>query len=1351
MYSMEKMANGKCDEKTIIQFVVAGLMTDNTNRAILLEATNLDELKPKLRVYDLMETDKHQNREQNQQRPRGGQKHSATSGEGTKKKDPIQTKRVCRKPRVSDKKKDDKGQPTMIIERNDDANMLIPLTVNKTTFEALLDTGSPYTMMDEPLYEQLQLGKWSKSKVSVRGFAGKTQHALGEVEVNVEIGKDKYKILCQVVRDGCMTYRMLLGRNILRQAEVLIRNGVPTIVKAASDGPENDIMTIQMTPDEFKADECPGIAEMGDKKIKSEIVKLINEYKPAENTRSYGKLHPTEHTRGRPSEQAACGDDRQTGLLRKGSKSTGSAPFRLMFGTDMKNPETLEHLKVINDEIIETFDADRNEMRKEAAERILKIQAENQKGFNKNRKNPHLYYPSIMNPIENDKKDTIHNLRVPFEHGWTRELVYSSNNMKNAEVYYVCPAGNRMRTKREVFQNLGNLNIWNFSFAKRPLGCNGEIIRTASARGCRDLETAFKMQKASVDVGNSSAQQSICSLITEATDNSMNIRSPGEKWWRFMFVLYVSNCFHDLRINEEIDFLCCFFCKECLYSSENYTHMDEDQLRQEIAKKDDLIKNLRICLLRNESEMKALQTQIKTKPNLSHEETLKTIELLFPMLSKNQINIMTNQKKRVNWTCEEISTGFALSFFSRRGYCYLIHKLHYPLPSIRTLQLWSQKMTIGPGIIEDSFVVMAAMRSSLTEGESQVILAFDEMKCKERYEVNKTLDCVMGPHSQMQVAMVRGLFYKFKQPIFVDFDMKMSVELLNSLIKRLYAIKFNVVGIVNDNGGGNVGLWTKCNVNYERPYISHPITKDKIFMFSDAPHLLKLLRNWFIDGGLLLSDGTELNQYRIRQLLESNTEISPLYKLSLHHLEVKGAERQCVRLASELFSHTVAESVRRNFPKDAVAHKLADFIELVNNWFDIMNSYTPNGIAYKAPYGKDLEEQNRVLDEMYWTIKTMKCFNKKGELQESLQISQKGILMSITSIKGLRKEMEEKFKFRFILTHRTNQDFEENFFSQIRGRNGPIDHPSPVECLYTIKAIILGKNPGIGRHLHSNTIEQDPEEYVSATFMRHLSRDENIDGICERNGDQHEIGNIELLENDSDDDIREKIANDMTEDFLADYTNDIKVLPNDSNGLETCIRLEIEIIDEAQTEFLDDLDPEMAIDETAARKARSTEDGLEYLAGWIAWKFKKKHPEFSKTRRETLSSHITDHTYAKRIGIESSSWIDRVSYGGLTKPSNEVMQWVRRMENVFIEIHGDEFNNRMNIRKLLISELEAECKEVPSLVINLYARSRIYMRCKFLNKQREEKALLLRVLKRPRDSLSDISRAKIKKMQKIVT
>lgn len=239
------------------------------------------------------------------------------------------------------------------------------------------------------------------------------------------------------------------------------------------------------------------------------------------------------------------------------------------------------------------------------------------------------------------------------------------------------------------------------------------------------------------------------------------------------------------------------------------------------------------------------------------------------------------------------------------------------------------------------------------------------MKCKSRYEYNKTVDCVMGPHTQMQTAMVRGLFSKYKQPIYVGFDTKMTNDILNLLIDELYRIGFNVVGFVNDNGGGNVGLWSQCCVNFEKSYILHPVTGEKIFMFSDAPHLLKLLRNWFIDGGFLLHDGTELNQFRIRQLIELNVEISPLFKLSIHHLTVQGAERQNVRMASQLFSHTVAETLKRYFPDDACAHKLANFVELVNNWFDIMNSYSLNGVGYKKPYGLNLKEQDCVLGMLF--------------------------------------------------------------------------------------------------------------------------------------------------------------------------------------------------------------------------------------------------------------------------------------------------------------------------------------------------------------------------------------------------
>lgn len=70
----------------------------------------------------------------------------------------------------------------------------------------------------------------------------------------------------------------------------------------------------------------------------------------------------------------------------------------------------------------------------------------------------------------------------------------------------------------------------------------------------------------------------------------------------------------------------------------------------------------------------------------------------------------------------------------------------------------------------------------------------------------------------------------------------------------------------------------------------------------------------------------------------------------------------------------------------------------------------------------------------------------------------------------------------FILTHRLNQDCLENFFSQVRGKLRFKKHPNAVECLYNIKAVILGKNPHISKQLDANTIDQQLDEYVTFEF-----------------------------------------------------------------------------------------------------------------------------------------------------------------------------------------------------------------------------------------------------------------------------
>lgn len=80
----------------------------------------------------------------------------------------------------------------------------------------------------------------------------------------------------------------------------------------------------------------------------------------------------------------------------------------------------------------------------------------------------------------------------PFEYGWKRELVYratlDTNMKRNGDVYYYTPGGKKVRSMREVAENLKNkeLTLEDFTFFKEPLGVNDpekEIIRDAKMKG----------------------------------------------------------------------------------------------------------------------------------------------------------------------------------------------------------------------------------------------------------------------------------------------------------------------------------------------------------------------------------------------------------------------------------------------------------------------------------------------------------------------------------------------------------------------------------------------------------------------------------------------------------------------------------------------------------------------------------------------------------------------------------------------------------------------------------------------------------------------------------------------------
>ena len=75
------------------------------------------------------------------------------------------------------------------------------------------------------------------------------------------------------------------------------------------------------------------------------------------------------------------------------------------------------------------------------------------------------------------------------------------------------------------------------------------------------------------------------------------------------------------------------------------------------------------------------------------------------------------------------------------------------------------------------------------------ILAFDEMKVEETYEYYSPGDVVRKPVNYVQVVMARGLKKSCKQPVYYDFDCKMSKEIVYDLISKLSIAGFPVVGM----------------------------------------------------------------------------------------------------------------------------------------------------------------------------------------------------------------------------------------------------------------------------------------------------------------------------------------------------------------------------------------------------------------------------------------------------------------------------------------------------------------------------------------------------------------------------
>ncbi|KAM8717279.1 hypothetical protein ACLKA7_004047 [Drosophila subpalustris] len=249
-------------------------------------------------------------------------------------------------------------------------------------------------------------------------------------------------------------------------------------------------------------------------------------------------------------------------------------------------------------------------------------------------------------------------------------------------------------------------------------------------------------------------------------------------------------------------------------------------------------------------------------------------ESLKSIFTESQVRKLQNGGKRIKWNQDDITYASCLHAAGPRAYRHLLKK-GFPLPCQSTLEKWLHSIEVKPGILE---LVIGLMEKAVNidEDDKICILSFDEMRITSSCETDSSQGGVQQPRDYVQVAMAQGLRKSWKQPIFFDFDKAMTVPTLHMLIQKLYTIGYHVVGIVSDMCPTNLRLWTNLGVSHERTWFKHPSDSDmKVFVFADAAHLLKLIRNHFLDSGLLVGDKV-ITQQTVRQVMShaSLSEIS---------------------------------------------------------------------------------------------------------------------------------------------------------------------------------------------------------------------------------------------------------------------------------------------------------------------------------------------------------------------------------------------------------------------------------------------------------------------------------------------
>lgn len=211
--------------------------------------------------------------------------------------------------------------------------------------------------------------------------------------------------------------------------------------------------------------------------------------------------------------------------------------------------------------------------------------------------------------------------------------------------------------------------------------------------------------------------------------------------------------------------------------------------------------------------------------------------------------------------------ALTLHYYSPRAYSYVRETFNSCLPHPKTLYKWYRSVDGEPGFNREAFEFLKE-RVSKTDHLLFGALIMDEMAIRQQIEFDSQKfcgNCDMGNNianeehniaKEALVFLVVGVNELWKVPVGYFLINSITGEQKANLVFQCLSLLHNcgicIKSVTCDGVANNLSMirLLKCNISNSRclqGYFEHPISRQKVHIFLDPCHMLKLVRNMLGD------------------------------------------------------------------------------------------------------------------------------------------------------------------------------------------------------------------------------------------------------------------------------------------------------------------------------------------------------------------------------------------------------------------------------------------------------------------------------------------------------------------------